>query len=145
MKQCSVCKEFKAFEDFSSKNKAQGTLHSHCRKCQKVKSQNWYESNKSKHLINVVKNKKLYKNRNKMFLFDYLKTHPCVDCGEADLVVLEFDHRDPLTKLEGLSKLANGCCSLENLIEEVKKCDVRCANCHRRRTAKQFNWLKDIQ
>lgn len=77
------------------------------------------------------------KERARDFLGQYLKQHSCVDCHEDDVVVLEFDHRDPFEKLFNISRMKNG--SLEALKEELKKCDVVCANCHRRRTAKQHN------
>ncbi len=64
---------------------------------------------------------------------EYLSTHPCVDCGEADLVVLEFDHRGD--KHEEICVLVSRG-SFDRLVEEIKKCDVRCANCHRRRHAR---------
>jgi hypothetical protein len=54
--------------------------------------------------------------------------------GESDPVVLEFDHvrgrkRAPLERLVSVG------CSREALLAELDKCVVRCANCHRRRTA----------
>jgi hypothetical protein len=80
--------------------------------------------------------------RNQTYVISYLLTHPCVDCGEADPVVLTFDHRDPKEKKQNVSlMIANGY-ALNTLIAEIKKCDVRCANCHRRKTAKQFGWWK---
>ncbi len=80
------------------------------------------------------------KQRNKDWLHSYLLCHPCVDCGEPDLVVLDFDHmRD---KKYQISKLVNSTCSLARLQAEVAKCDVVCANCHRRRTAKTQRWSK---
>jgi len=61
---------------------------------------------------------------------------------ESDYIVLEFDHKhDKKYNVSAMHTL-----SLELLIKEIEKCEVRCANCHRRKTAHQFNWhaiLKD--
>lgn len=79
--------------------------------------------------------------RNRRYVLDYLASHPCVDCGESDLVVLEFDH----VRGEKKSAIAEliGRASLEKIQEEVAKCDVRCANCHRRKTAKDFSYYRE--
>jgi hypothetical protein len=63
----------------------------------------------------------------------HLLTHPCVDCGETDLDVLEFDHREPRKK-----KFLVGRAPTPLLARrEIEKCDIRCANCHRRRHARE--------
>lgn len=68
---------------------------------------------------------------------EYLTTHPCVDCGERDPVVLEFDHRDPASKSGDVGRLVHS--GKRAVVQaEIEKCDVRCGNCHRIRTAKQF-------
>jgi hypothetical protein len=74
------------------------------------------------------------------WLIAYLARNPCVDCGEKDIRVLEFDHLDPSTKHLPVAVLARGGFSLRRVIEEVSRCDVRCANCHRRRTHLQRGW-----
>lgn len=72
---------------------------------------------------------------NAEFMIAYLGKHPCVDCGESDIIVLEFDHlRD---KVADVSVLARGGYSIETIQKEIDKCEVVCANCHRRRTAKR--------
>jgi hypothetical protein len=70
--------------------------------------------------------------RNLLFLLEYLQSEPCVDCGEADPVVLDFDHVGE--KRCGVVRLAGRECSLSALEREIAQCEVRCANCHRRRT-----------
>lgn len=62
----------------------------------------------------------------------------CTDCGERDPLVLEFDHLDPSTKSAALRTRRGR--SIVNLgyvsiLEEIEKCDVVCANDHRRREA----------
>lgn len=80
-------------------------------------------------------------------VFDLLSQRPCIDCGESDPVVLEFDHRDPATKRAAISEGIHACWSIEDLLEEIAKCDVRCANCHRRKTAQEYEhpkWLASL-
>ena len=57
----------------------------------------------------------------------------CKDCGRKNPVVLHFHHRDPFTKNPRLkkshiTKLAG--LGWEDMMKEVEKCDVLCANCH---------------
>jgi len=68
------------------------------------------------------------------FVWEWKRTHPCVDCGEADPVVLDFDHRDRKTKFKTLNIMSHRGASIETIKTEIAKCDIRCANCHRRKT-----------
>lgn len=71
--------------------------------------------------------------RNKAFRDEYLLTHPCVDCGEADPIVLDFDHVRG-QKRYNVSPMWNSSYGLARIQAEIAKCEVRCSNCHRRKT-----------
>ncbi len=71
----------------------------------------------------------------------WLRTHPCVDCGEVDVVVLDFDHVRG-RKRDGIAQLIHLGVSTKTLDTEIAKCEVRCANCHRRKTARERGWYK---
>ena len=59
---------------------------------------------------------------------------PCMDCSKTfPWYVIEFDHRDPEQKIGGVTRMA-GRVTLARLLDEVAKCDIVCANCHRLRT-----------
>jgi hypothetical protein len=70
--------------------------------------------------------------RNRAELLKYLASHPCVDCGETDPVVLEFDHlRDKTHEVPALATMG---VSWARVMREIDKCEVVCCNCHRKRT-----------
>jgi|SRR5688572_17552848 len=100
----------------------------------------WYNRNKERHTKNVRKNDAIYKQNCRDYITSYLLEHPCIDCGEADIVVLDFDH---LGNKEGnVADLLHRSASLEKIKKEISKCEVRCANCHRRKTAKAGNFYR---
>jgi hypothetical protein len=55
---------------------------------------------------------------------------PCADCGKSYLpCVMDYDHRPGEVKLFNISMAMNKPRKL--LLEEIEKCDIVCANCHR--------------
>jgi tRNA G26 N,N-dimethylase Trm1 len=83
-----------------------------------------------------------YRDRNRAKVTEFLLVHPCTDCGEKDVRVLEFDHRK--NKIRGVGEMIIGHFSWKRIMAEIKKCDVRCANCHRRRTLGTPLWFTDL-
>lgn len=144
MKQCNKCKNNKSLSEFPWKNKKTGRLHSKCKKCVSADSRLWYSHNKTKHKKNVEQNNQKYRSINRKYVWEYLLVHPCVNCGEKNPIVLEFDHIDPLSKIDCVSNMVHSTCSLKSLKEEIIKCEVRCANCHRIKTAIQCGWWSEF-
>lgn len=140
MKICSTCKLPKE-KFYANKSKPDG-LQTYCVECAGKRSKKRYQNFSEEQKQEIKERTRQKVLINKQFLWDYLKEHPCVDCGEEDPVVLEFDH---LRDKEGcLSSLAGQGLSLETIQQEIAKCEVRCANCHRRKTSIQFGWYKQI-
>lgn len=80
----------------------------------------------------------------RQYVYDILtSSNGCKDCGEKDPIVLEFDHKDPKTKSFNIGDSYGK--SIDSIKEEILKCDIVCANCHRKRTAKMFNYYKYVK
>ena len=75
-----------------------------------------------------------YVARNLAFVRSVLAVSVCADCETAHVAILEFDHVAG-TKRDSVSSLALHGHALEVVREEIAKCEIRCGNCHRRRTA----------
>lgn len=71
--------------------------------------------------------------RNLEYLYKLLSSSKCLDCDESDMLVLELDHCRG-SKVKEVTSLANSAVSIQALKDEIDKCDIVCANCHRRRT-----------
>jgi hypothetical protein len=78
--------------------------------------------------------------RNARLVWERLAEGYCVDCGEIDVLFLQFDHRG--RKTTDVSRLVGNGCPPSRLADELAKCDIRCANCHRRRTAERGGWFR---
>lgn len=56
---------------------------------------------------------------------------PCTGCGECfDPVVMDWHHRDPDTKTAAVAWMIRNA-GRQSIVEEIAKCDLYCANCHR--------------
>jgi hypothetical protein len=74
-------------------------------------------------------------------MMEILSTSFCVDCGESDPRVLEFDHVSGV-KTGNVCDMIGSLISWRRISEEISKCVVRCANCHRRKTIRQLKWYR---
>lgn len=161
-KKCTVCGIVKPFSEYRRKNfvpkngvpRPEGYVVSRCKECLAQVSRDIYDTHKTKirrrqkeyyqENLDVIlgKTRKRRKEASR-FLSEYLVGKSCVDCGETDRVVLEFDHRVPEEKRMNVSQLVGKGRPIEMIRAEIEKCDIRCANCHRRKTAKQFGWYSN--
>ncbi len=139
-KTCSGCGEIKPEDHFDWKYKAEGIRKARCKVCVSVYSKDHYLKHKDVYKKRGVINGRLGKQRLAALVYRYLEGHPCIDCGQSNPVLLDFDHRD--NKFKSISEMIKSRYSWDKIKEEISKCDVRCANCHRMRTAKQFGWKR---
>jgi hypothetical protein len=134
---CSRCKVDKPTSDF---HKRYDGFQPACKMCKS----DYQKDSRNKDKIGFNKKKQIHLEKRRdvarTFVADYLTKHPCIDCGEADIVVLDFDHRSE--KEFNVSVLVCSGSRIERIETEIAKCDVRCANCHRRKTAKDFKWWR---
>lgn len=136
---CTKCHKTKRLSAFGWKQR--GTKrHSWCKLCHSEYAKNHYINNKNDYKIRKLKSQKRLRQDLRVFIANYLTQHPCVDCKESDIVVLDFDHFK--NKSCNISYMIQNTASISRLNEEIAKCNVRCANCHRRKTARQQNWFK---
>lgn len=141
MKPCSSCKILKSLSDFHKSSKAKDGLQSRCVECNKQQRKAYYKTAHGRDKNSTTG--KRWSIRGAKRLFEYLQEHPCIQCGETDVILLDFDHRDPKTKEHNISQLIRKV-GWDKVLEEINKCDVLCVSCHRRKTAKQFGWYKAL-
>ena len=141
MKRCAMCQEIKCVTAF---NKNGRRYSSYCTRCQRRCCRAHYRRNKSLHNGRRYERTKASRYSAQLFVKRYLSTKQCVDCGESDVVVLELDHVRG-AKLGEISRMIATNRNLEVIRQELQKCEVRCANCHRRKTARQLGWKMRIE
>lgn len=147
MRTCKKCQTEKDPSDFYLTSR--GKPSTSCRACSVKRAQENYRENREERLEwhrNYNKHSNDHTNGRKAKIREWirlLKDVPCKDCsGRFPPECMDFDHRDPTQKTKGIASMT--CWSVERIMEEVDKCDIICANCHRIRTAKQFDWYEPL-
>src|ERR1700680_3692088 len=134
---CPKCKENKTLDQYNWYNKKHTKLQSWCKMCMKELQKATYKTEKGKKVFD--ESKQNIKQQKQSKLNDYLEKNPCIDCGTTDIRVLQFDHvRDE--KVLSISAMLARHFAWSKIEEEIKKCEIRCANCHHIKTAKQGNY-----
>ena len=142
MKFCRGCERVLDVVYFSLKWKERDVRQTYCRHCARQVSRRYYVQASAKNVARVAVNNARYRARNRAFVRALLCRATCMDCGICDFAVLEFDDRDSVAKVADVSALMRQPVSQRVLEAELRKCDVVCANCHRRRTAQRGGWRK---
>lgn len=144
MKTCQSCNVEKSLSEFHNRARSTDGKQTRCKECNREQRKAYYRTahGKAKNNASSIAYNRGIRIVHRNNLYEYLLNNPCVDCSESDPIVLEFDHIDPKTKCFDISKAVRSGKSWEKVLEEIVKCVVRCANCHKRRTAEQFGWYK---
>lgn len=125
MRNCVYCGP----KEDSEFNKRGSRFQSVCRICQNRVSKQHYQDNKADYVKRKTERQVVIRN----FLINYKTGKSCTDCGIIyPHYVLEFDHlRDKVFELA--YAVARGY-SLDVIRNEIAKCELVCANCHKTRT-----------
>ena len=135
---CTKCGEHR---DLSVFRVRRGKHEQPCKKCYLEYGRRHYQNNKQYYIDKADKRNAAVRQEVRALVERYLLDHPCLDCGNTDPRVLEFDHVRG-TKKYNISEMQNQRFSVKALFEEIAKCEVRCANCHRIKTHQQLQWHK---
>jgi hypothetical protein len=128
-KRCVTCKLVLPLTAFNKRRLSKDGLQFRCRDCYRQ----WHAANKERHNKQIHDRIARIRASHYERLRQYFDEHPCTDCGEADPLVLEFDHIGD-DKTKDVCILLRQAYPWEVIEAEIAKCQVVCANCHRRRT-----------
>lgn len=116
---CTKCNRELPIDDFNWRDKNKGTRRSECKYCH------------TEYMKDVIENKRTTVAKIKSQL-------RCQKCGEYRSYMLDFHHLDPGEKENTVARLVSNTSPIKKVLDEIKKCIVFCANCHR-----EFHYLND--
>ncbi|MBU0596989.1 hypothetical protein KJ641_01305 [Patescibacteria group bacterium] len=140
-KVCTKCKLEKPSEVFNWKDRKKALRNSLCKECHGQYRKDHYQRNKEKYILKARRWNSNQTQVLRKIIINYLERHHCVDCGNSDIRVLDFDHGEE--KYMGISQMVRNCYSVTKVENEISKCRVRCSNCHRIKTFKKGNFWKN--
>ena len=132
-KTCTICGKRKSLRSFAHNKWKRSGYGSWCKPCQKEYKDRHYRENKAAYVLKARKQILKVKAR-----LDALKAKPCGDCGKAfPAVCMDFDHVRGVKKF-GINR-GYRTRAWKEVLQEIRKCELVCANCHRVRTWKRLH------
>jgi hypothetical protein len=134
-KHCAKCKLYKSLDEFSWVNK-RNNFKEICKICKRIESFVYRFINQEQ--MYVYKRNSLQKIMK--FVRSLKDNKQCIDCKETFRYwQLDFDHKPEFKKFDTISQLKGSNYSEQYILNEISKCELRCANCHRIKThVRQF-------
>lgn len=127
MKKCNKCGVDKNIEDFSQNKGNPDGKNRECKICQRAYFAEYYKNNKEKHKASAKK----CNSESRYFIQKIKVDKGCKVCGyNKHAAALHFHHREPENKSFSLSRGSIITHNDEEILKEIEKCDVLCANCH---------------
>ncbi len=137
---CPRCKIDKSLDLFNKDKNRRTGVQTYCKECAKERFQIYYKNNKEHHLETVRKVNRANVLKKQKFVLKFLLENPCVQCREKDVLLLEFDHLR--NKKFIIAELVCGGFSIKSLQKEMKKCQILCVACHRKKSMKNSKSYK---
>ena len=135
MKRCPRCGETKPYSEFHRSRRRRDGLQSICKSCRAVIDHERYE----RRCGGTRGRRQLWERGRRDWLLGLKAGRPCTDCARFfPPQVLQWDHLPGHPKLGDISTL-NTLSRLE-VLAEVAKCELVCANCHAIRTFERAGW-----
>jgi len=140
-RRCGRCGHSRPIAEFAWHRKAKGQRDNYCRPCRAAYKQAHYAAHRQRYVANASRRKRALIAERTAYLIEFFRERPCVDCDETDPLVLEFDHIGQ--KSFNISVGIRGH-KWQSVLDEIERCEVVCANCHRRRTAIRAGFVRAL-
>jgi hypothetical protein len=128
---CSRCHELKPETDF---HRSQDGEFTYCRDCRNAYDRQYYAERGGPARR---ARRRAWIDANREWMNSLKAGMPCADCGELfPVFVMHWDHLPGYEKVGEIGTML-GHHSREAILEEIKKCELVCANCHVMRTVKR--------
>ena len=133
-KLCKYCDRRKDLDEFHIKRAAKDGHRDRCKACVSRYHDKWYKINRKERIAQCAAATARWRKKKASWV-DGLKNVPCIDCGRRfPPYVMDFDHVRGDKQFDISKAVATHGASEKRIEEEIKKCEIVCANCHRIRT-----------
>lgn len=125
---CNECSQDKDESELCKNKSKECGYNPICKVCQRKKSKAHYAANRTYY----IQKAKIRCNDLRQWINEYKSSLKCEICGECHPACIDFHHKDSSKKDFEISKAVAKGFTKERVLEEIEKCQILCANCHRK-------------